>query len=117
MGDLQVESRGAVVGEHGVGVLQESDQDEPRVDPEVGEAIDAHHGAKAKGHGSPDKRADPEENTNIRDEDLFTLMRSKDHRRGLEVVGEARVGALTGSVADKVHGPSEKLRLQVSTMK
>jgi len=108
-GDAQVESGGTVVGEHWVGVLQEGDQHEPRVDPEVREAIDAHHGSKAKSERSIQEGTDPEEDADIGDDDLLILMRSKDDRVGIKVVCEARVRAVTSGVPDEVHGPSEEL--------
>jgi hypothetical protein len=85
--------------------------------PQVWEAIDAHHGAKAKRVGGVHESADPEEDANIRDDDLFVLMSGKDDRFGIEVIREAGVGTLTSSVPNEVHGPAEELHNGLRTVK
>ena len=94
---LEVECGAAVVREVGVSVLEEGDQHEPMVDPEVREAIDADHLQETASHRPVDKSADPEQNTNITEDDLAVLMRSENGRRRLEVVGPPAV-LLTSSV-------------------
>ena len=74
----QVEGTGAVVGEHRVGVLEECDEDEPRVDPEVWDAISTHHCSKAVGHAGINECTDPQKHTDIRDEDVLALVRCED---------------------------------------
>lgn len=84
---LEVERGAAVVREVGVSVLEESDQHEPVVDPEVRDAVDAGHLQETASHRPVNKSADPEQNTNITDDDLAVLVRSENDRRRLEVVG------------------------------
>ena len=106
---LEVERGATVVREVGVGVLEEGDQNEPVVDPEVRDTIDAGHLGESTGDRPVDKSSDPEENTNVTDDDLAVLVRGKYDRRRLEVVGRLGVVALTSSIADKIHRPPAKL--------
>lgn len=94
---LEIECGAAVVREVGISVLEEGDQDEPVVDPEVREAVDADHLQETASHRPVNKSADPEENTNITDDDLAVLVRSENGRRRLEVVGPLGV-FLTSSI-------------------
>jgi hypothetical protein len=77
--------------------------------PQVREAIDAHHGAKSKGIRGIHESADPEEDADIRDDDLLVLINPKDGRVGIEMIREAGVGTLPSSVPNEVQGPAEKL--------
>jgi hypothetical protein len=106
---LEVECGAAVVREVGVSVLEEGDQNEPVVDPEVGDTVDAGHLQETTSHGPVDKGSDPEENTDVTDDDLVVLVRGENDRRRLEVVGHLGVVALTSSIADKIHRPPEEL--------
>jgi hypothetical protein len=73
--------------EVGVSVLEEGDQNEPMVDPKVRDTVDAGHLRETTTHRPVDKGSDPEEDTNVADDDLVVLMRSEYGRRRLEVVG------------------------------
>jgi len=116
---LEIECGAAVVREVGVSVLEEGDQNEPVVDPEVRDTVDAGHLQEPTGHRPVDKSTNPEENTDVTDDDLVVLVGSKNDRRRLEVVGHLGVVALTRSIPDKIHWPSEELgwRARVSTPK
>ena len=76
----QVESTGAVVGKHGVGMLEKCDRNNSRVDPEVWDTICPHHRSKAIGHAGINECADPQECTNIGDKDILALVRYEDDR-------------------------------------
>ncbi|KIM20143.1 hypothetical protein M408DRAFT_148627 [Serendipita vermifera MAFF 305830] len=87
----------------GVDVLKGRDEHEPRVHPEARESIKAHHRAKSNFHATVNETIDPEKDINVRGDDVATLVRNQDGRRRLEVIREARVRALVGSIEDGVH--------------
>lgn len=106
---LEIECGAAVVREERVCVLEEGDQHEPVVDPEVWESVDADHLQETTSHRPVNKSPDPEQNTNITDDDLVVLVRSKNDRRRLEVVGPLGVADRTSSIEEKIHRPPEEL--------
>jgi len=95
---LEVECGATVVREVGVGVLEEGDQHEPVVDAEVWDSVDAGHLQETTSHRPVNKSSDPEQNTNITEDDLAALVRSEHDRGRLEVVGPTGVVALTSSI-------------------
>jgi hypothetical protein len=95
---LEVECRAAVVRKVGVSVLKEGDQHEPVVDPEVRNSVDAGHLQETASHRPVNKSSDPEQNTNITEDDLVALVRSENDRGRPEVVGPFRVVPLTSSI-------------------
>ena len=106
---LEVECGTAIVREVGVSVLEEGDQNEPVVDPEIRDTVDAGHLQETTGYRPIDKSSDPEENTNGADDNLVVLVRSENDRRRLEMVGHLRVVALTSSIADEIQRPPKEL--------
>lgn len=95
-----------------IGVLQESDHDEPVVNPEVRDKVVAEHVVPALQlhpvvHGS-----EPEGNADIRDDDLEKLGGLEEGaRKGVEVVVALRVPLLTTRVERNIKRPTEyKLR-------
>jgi len=105
---LEVECGAAVVREVGVSVLEEGDQNEPVVDPEVRDTVDAGHLQEPTGHRPVDKSTNPEENTDVTDDDLVVLVGSENHRGRPEVVGRLGVVGLASTIPDKIHRPSEE---------
>ena len=106
---LEVECRAAVVREVGVSVLEEGDQDEPVVDPEVRDSVDAGHLEETTSHGPVNKCSDPEQNTDIAEDDLVALVRSENDRGRPEVVGPHGVVVWTGSIEKEIERPPEEL--------
>lgn len=106
---LEVECRAAIVREVGVGVLEEGDQNQPVVDPEVRNTIDAGHLQEPTGDRPVDKSTNPEEDTYVTDDDLVVLVDSENDRRRPEVVGHLGVVVLARSIHEKVHRPSAGL--------
>jgi len=96
------------VREHRVRVLEERNEDQPRVDPEVRYAIGAHHGPKSKRATRVNKGRNPQQYAHIRNDDVVPLMICENDRRRLEVVGEAWIRALASRVGDEVHWPAEE---------
>ena len=79
------------------------------VDPEVRDPVDAGHLQETTSHRPVNKCSDPEQNTNITEDDLVALVRSENDRGRLEVVGPLGVVALTGSIDKKISRPPEEL--------
>ena len=115
---LEGECGAAVVRDVGVRVLEEGDQNEPVVGPEVRDTVDARHLQEPTGHRPVDKSTNPEENTDVTEDDLAVLVRRKHDRRRFEVVGHLGVVVLTRIIPEKIHRPSEELgwRVSVSTV-
>jgi len=99
---LEIECGAAIVREVGVGVLEEGDQNEPVVDPEVRDTVDAGHLQETTGHRPVDNRSKPEENTDITDDDLIALVRGEHDRPRQVVAGELGVMALARSIIEKI---------------
>jgi hypothetical protein len=97
-----------VMGNEGVGVLEESDEDEPRVNPEVGNAIDAHHLTESTVIGPGAEDTEPKSDTNVGNDNLPGMVRCVERGLGDKVVSEPRVPPLSRRVPDQVQGPSEE---------
>jgi len=106
---LEVECRAAVVREVGVRVLEEGDQNEPVVDPEVRDTVDAGHLKEATSDRPVNKSADPEQDTNITQDDLVVLVGTENDSGRLEVVGRLRVVALTSGIDEEIQRPPDEL--------
>lgn len=106
---LEVECRAAIVREVGVSVLEEGDHNQPVVDPEVRDTVDAGHLQEPTGDRPVDKSTNPEEDANVTDDDLAGLVGSENDRRRLEVVGHRGVVVLARSIHDKIHRPPAEL--------
>jgi hypothetical protein len=79
------EFRSAVVREEGISVLEESDQDEPVVDPEVGDEVEPEDvGETVMIDGSPNN-TEPDGNANDRDDNLAVMVGCEHRRAGNEV--------------------------------
>ena len=100
------EGRGTVVREERVGVLQEGDHDQPVVDPHVRDEVEADHLGERARVAPVDERGEPDEDTEIADEDLPELVLGEQRSLGHKVVGALGV-RLAGGVADEVHLPAE----------
>lgn len=79
------EGRGLIVREHGVGVLEEGDEDEPVVDPEVGMDVDGEDGEEAPGVDGVSESRRPDENADVGDEHVGELVRSEQRGKRGEV--------------------------------
>ena len=106
---LEVECGAAVVREVGVRVLEEGDQHEPVVDPEVRDSVDAGHLQETTSHRPVNKCSDPEQNTNITEDDLVALVRGENDSGRLEVVGPLGIVALTSRIEKEIERPPEEL--------
>lgn len=102
------EGRGLVVRKGGVGVLEEGDEDEPVVDPEVRKEIDTEDVQEAPSLDRVSDSSQPDEDANIGDDDVGELMRGEQRGLGREVVREAGVGPLASSVPDEVERPADQ---------
>jgi len=104
---LEVECGGTVVRDVWVSVLEVGDQHEPVVDADVRETVDAGHLQEATSHRPVNKSSDPEQNTNVTDDDFAILLGSENDRGRLEVVGPFGVVPLTSGIAYKIQRPPE----------
>ena len=66
-------------------MLQESNEDEPVVHPEVREEVDAEHFGEGARDGPVDEAGDPEGDADVGDDDLGELMRLEERCGGCEV--------------------------------
>lgn len=99
----------SVVRKHLISVLKESDGDEPVVHEEVRSDIVASDLGEATVVTPGEKSGEGETDAEVRSENLTTVTGVEDDGVGVEVVGVLGVRLLTGSVADEVHRPAEKL--------
>lgn len=102
------EGGGLVVRKSRVGVLEEGDEDEPVVDPEVRKEVNAEDVQETESHEGVSETSHPDDNANVGDDDVGVLVGSEQRGLGREVVREAGVGALASSVPDEVERPSEE---------
>lgn len=100
---------GGVVREEWVGVLKESDHDQPVVDANVWDTVVLHDSAKGSQVGGVGKGSDGEANTNVRRNNLHPVSLVKDDRVWVEVAGSLGVVELTRRVLDQVQRPAEEL--------
>ena len=115
---------GVVVGEGGVGVLQEGDHHKPVVDPEVGEDVPDEQVVEAVGLADDSESSDSKTDTEIREQDEVLVALLVQGAGGVEVVDTAKdaillalaltldlavVVVVAGDVRDEVHGPSTEL--------
>lgn len=102
---LEVPLALAVVREHGIGVLEESDENEVVVDNEVRDQIIASHLGETSLEGPVGEHRCSDGNTNIGSDNLPEVSLVENGGGGLEVIGMSPV-FLTGSIADEVHWPA-----------
>lgn len=96
-----------VVGEERVGVLEERDQDKPVVDPEVGLEVKAESVGEAKSVDRGSNTDSPDDDTDIRHDDLQEVVGSKEVMCvGVEVVSALGVTLLARGVGEQVHRPA-----------
>lgn len=96
-----------VVGEERVGVLEERDQDKPVVDPEVGLEVKAESVGEAESVDRGSNTNSPDDDTDIRHDDLQEVVGSKEVVCvGVEVVSALGVTLLTRGVGEQVHRPA-----------
>jgi len=100
------ELAGAIMREEGIGVLQESDQHEPMIDPEIRDEVGTEDLEEPKLVNRVVQSSGPEEGANVRNDDLSPLVRRKHCGAGVEMVGARGVTSLTGRVEDQVGGPT-----------
>jgi len=84
-----------IMREEGVGVLQESDQHEPVVDPEIRNEVGAEDLEESKPVDRVAQSSSPEEDANVRNDDLAPLVGREHCSARFEVVGARRVTPLT----------------------
>lgn len=116
---------GRVVGDHGVGVLQVGDHDQPAarvsavyklvivggllVDPKVRDKVQGHHLGEAAVVGPDGEGGEGEEDAEVGDEDLPSVGGLEDDGSGVKVVCALGVVELSRGVLDQVQGPAEDL--------
>lgn len=120
----EVPRLGLVVGEGGVGVLEESDGNEPVVYPEVRNAVPDKKVEPAIGRSDVVEEASRQEETEIAQDDQLGILGLIQGARGVEVIdttevavplalaaplGLALVVVVAGDIGQEVHGPSEQL--------
>ena len=94
---LEGELGRAVVREERVRVLEEGDEDEPVVDPEVGREVEAEDVREAEERdGVPDGDG-PEEDADVGEDDLEVLVWLEDRRGGVEVWWVLEISRRSGS--------------------
>jgi len=100
------ELAGTIVREEGVGVLQESDQHEPVINPEVRNEVGTEDLEESKLVDRVAQTNGPEQGTDVRDDDLPPLVRREHYCTGFEMVGARGVTFLTVRVEDQVGRPT-----------
>lgn len=75
----------AVVGKKRVGVLEESDQDQPVVDPEVRDTVETEHIEETVLVNESANDTHPDRDTNDRDDNLAVVVRGEHRRAGYKV--------------------------------
>lgn len=99
----------SVVREKRVGVLQESNRDEPVVDPEVGNEVHDGYFSETSVVGPDTEKTESDGESEVRSEDLVPVIRAENDGTRLEVVGVFRVMFLSRSVPAEVHLPADEL--------
>jgi len=97
-----------VVRKEGIGMLKESDQHEPVVHPEIRNEIQAENLEEAPGVDTVTDGGQPENNTNIREDDLAPLMFTEDDSFRVKVICANGITLLTGSISGNVRRPTDQ---------
>jgi len=98
----------AVVGKERIGVLEESDEDEPVVHPEVRDKVETEDSRESVSVDGISNSSQPKQDANVRKDDLTIVMRLEHDGAGAEVVATLGVSLLTGRVGGEVHNPTTK---------
>ena len=115
---------GSVVRQRRVGVLEESDGNEPVVDPEVGDEVPDSHVGPAKGVAEVEETSGSQGDTNVAVDDELGVLGVEDGALGVEVVDTtaetvllalttalalAAVEVVASDVGNEVLGPTDEL--------
>jgi hypothetical protein len=98
-----------VMRDERVRVLEEGNEDEPVIDPDVRGEVDFKRGEEPKVRDRETDEEEPEEDAKIRPEDLGALVGFEDDGGGQEVRCPARVTGLTAGVVEEVDGETSDL--------
>jgi hypothetical protein len=104
----KVELGCTVVREDRVGMLQECDQDEPVVDPEVWKKVSPEDSYETEVVYRGGDSAEPDHDTNVGQDNLAVVMGHEHRRLGVEVASALRIATLTGSIHENICRPSSK---------
>jgi hypothetical protein len=91
-----------VMREERVGVLEEGDENEPMVDPKIGDKVGLEDGEESESVDSETNSGEPKEDTDVGDDNLPVVVRGEHHSGGVEVVSAFGVPLLTGGVPYEV---------------
>lgn len=95
-------------------MLQEGDQDEPVINPEIRADIRLESSEETIGVASPYDASQPNEDADIGDNDILVLAGCEHDSVGVEVVASLGVLLLACCVPDKVHREPKYLETSVS---
>lgn len=104
---LEVPDSLTVVRHLGVGVLQEGDQDQPKVDKEVRDTIVLGNGQERGLDRGIDDTSQGQDDTKVREDDIDKVARLKDRRPGVEMRSPATI-VLTRGIRDKICWPAKQ---------
>lgn len=104
---LEVPNVLAVVGQLRVGMLEEGDEDQPKVDKEVGDNVVLCHSKKRGLERGVDEGSQGDKNSEIREDNVGEVAGFKDGRPGVKVGGPLAI-VLARGVNSQVGGPTER---------
>lgn len=104
---LEVPDVLAVVGQLGVGVLEEGDENQPKVDKEIGDNVVLCHGEERGLERGVDEGSQGDKNSEVREDNVGEIAGFKDGRPGVKV-GSPLAVVLARGVDSQVGGPTEQ---------
>ena len=104
---LEVPDVLAVVGQLRVGVLEEGDEDQPKVDKEVGDNVVLCHGEERGLERGVDEGSQGDKNSEVREDNVGEVAGFKEGRPGVKVGGPLAI-VLARGVDSQVGGPTEQ---------
>lgn len=94
--------------------MKERDQNQPMVYPQVRHEVKSENFHEPALHGPANERREPNENTEIGEEDLAVLVWRKEWRLGHKVIRPRRVRPLSRDVHEKIKRPSKHLHRTIN---